>query len=65
MNVQVAVQMVAADLLKIRKRIGNVVVAVLIAYGPLVIFFVVRAGQHSSNSAQIRRPAALAGSPTR
>lgn len=52
MNLQVVVQMVAADLLKIRKRIGNLVVALLLACGPLVIFFVVRAAQHSSNSAQ-------------
>ncbi len=52
MNLQVAVQMVAADFLKIRKRFGNVVVALLIAWGPLVIFFVVRAAQHSSNSAE-------------
>jgi ABC-type transport system involved in multi-copper enzyme maturation permease subunit len=51
-NLQVVVEMVVADLLKIRKRIGNVVVALLVACGPLVIFFVVRAAQHSSNSAQ-------------
>ena len=49
MNLTIAKQMVAADFLKIRKRIGNVLTAFLLACGPVVIFFVVRAAQHSSN----------------
>jgi ABC-type transport system involved in multi-copper enzyme maturation permease subunit len=48
-NVRIAVQMVAADFLKIRRRIGNVLVALFLACGPVIIFFVVRAVQHSSN----------------
>jgi len=49
MSATIAWQMFGADFLKLRKRIGNVGFALLIAYGPLLIFFIVRAAQHSSN----------------
>jgi ABC-type transport system involved in multi-copper enzyme maturation permease subunit len=49
MTATIAWQMMSADFLKIRKRLGNVAFALLIAYGPLLIFFIVRAAQHASN----------------
>jgi ABC-type transport system involved in multi-copper enzyme maturation permease subunit len=48
-NLYIAAQMVAADFLKIRRRIGNLLVALFLACGPVIIFFIVRAVQHSSN----------------
>ncbi len=44
----IAWQMITADFLKIRKRRGNVTVALLLACGPTAVFFVVRAAQHAS-----------------
>lgn len=49
MNLQIAIQMFAADFLKIRKRIGNVLIALFLTCGPVIIYFVVRAAQHASN----------------
>lgn len=49
MSTAIALRMVSADFLKIRRRIGNVAVALFFACGPLIIFFIVRAAQHSSN----------------
>jgi ABC-type transport system involved in multi-copper enzyme maturation permease subunit len=45
----IAAQMTSADLLKLRKKRGTVIWSLLVAIAPLVIFFVVRAVQHSSN----------------
>jgi hypothetical protein len=42
-------QMFGADLLKLRKRRGTVIWALVLALGPLLVFFIVRAAQHSSN----------------
>ena len=49
MNATVALQMTAADFLKLRKKRGTLAWALVLALAPLVIFFVVRAAQHSSN----------------
>lgn len=49
MNATVALQLTAADFLKLRKKRGTVVWAFVLALAPLVIFFAVRAGQHSSS----------------
>ena len=49
MNATIAVQMTRADLLKLRKKRGTLIWALVLALAPLFIYFVVRAGQHSSN----------------
>jgi ABC-type transport system involved in multi-copper enzyme maturation permease subunit len=48
-NATIAAQMTAADLLKLRKRRGTVAWALLVALLPVVLFFTVKAIQHSSN----------------
>lgn len=45
----VPAQMVGADFLKLRKRRGTVIWSLVLALAPLLIFFIVRAAQHSSN----------------
>lgn len=50
MNATVAAQMTGADFLKLRKRRGTLVWSLVLALGPLLIFFIVRAAQHSSNA---------------
>lgn len=45
----VAPQMVGADFLKLRKKRGTVIWALVLSLLPLVIFFIVRAAQHSSS----------------
>lgn len=45
----IAAQMTDADFLKLRKKRGTVIWALLVAIAPIVIFFVVAAIQHSSN----------------
>lgn len=47
-TVAVASRMVGADLLKLRKKRGTVIWALTLALAPLVIYFAVRAGQHSA-----------------
>ncbi len=49
MNATVAVQMTGADILKLRKKRGTLIWALVLALAPLVIFFAVKAIQHSSN----------------
>jgi ABC-type transport system involved in multi-copper enzyme maturation permease subunit len=49
MNATVATQMTAADLLKLRKKRGTLIWASVLALAPLLIFFIVRAAQHSSS----------------
>lgn len=49
MNATIAAQMTGADLLKLRKKIGTVVWALVLALGPLLILYAVKAIQHSSN----------------
>jgi ABC-type transport system involved in multi-copper enzyme maturation permease subunit len=48
----IAAQMMSADFLKLRKKRGMVIWALLLAIAPLVIYFIVAGVQHSSNSAQ-------------
>lgn len=45
----VAAQMFGADLLKLRKKRGTLIWALVLAVGPVLIYFVVSAIQHSSN----------------
>jgi hypothetical protein len=52
MSAAIAARMTAADILKLRKKRGTVIVASLLALLPLVIFFAVRAPQHTSNPLQ-------------
>ncbi|HEY7892468.1 MAG TPA: hypothetical protein VIC05_09695 [Solirubrobacteraceae bacterium] len=49
MNATIAAQMTSADVLKLRKKVGTMVWALVLAVAPLVIFFIVRAILHSSN----------------
>jgi ABC-type transport system involved in multi-copper enzyme maturation permease subunit len=49
MNAQTMVQMVGADLLKLRKKRGTLIWALVLAVGSQVVFFVVGALQHSSD----------------
>lgn len=51
MSATIAAQMISADFLKIRKRRSTLAWSALLAVGPLLIFFIVRAVQHSSNPA--------------
>ena len=54
MNATVAAQMTSADFLKLRKKRGTVIWALVLALAPLLIYFIVRGVQHSSNPRQIR-----------
>jgi len=49
MSATIAAQMIGADFLKLRKKRGTVVWALVLALAPLLIFFIVKALQHSSN----------------
>jgi len=49
MNATIAGQMTGADFLKLRKKRGTLIWALVLALMPLLIFFIVRAAQHSSN----------------
>ena len=52
MSAALAAQMVAADFLKVRKRRSTVAWSLLLALGPLLIYFIISAAQHSSNPAE-------------
>jgi ABC-type transport system involved in multi-copper enzyme maturation permease subunit len=52
MNATIAAQMFSADLLKLRKRLGVVVISALLAWVPVLILFVVRALLHSSTPSE-------------
>jgi ABC-type transport system involved in multi-copper enzyme maturation permease subunit len=52
MTAAIAVRMVAADFLKLRKKRGTLLWALVLVLAPLVVFFIVRAAQHSSNPAE-------------
>jgi hypothetical protein len=52
MSAAIAAQLVGADFLKLRKKRGTVIWALALALVPLILFFVVRAIQHSSNPGQ-------------
>jgi ABC-type transport system involved in multi-copper enzyme maturation permease subunit len=49
MSATIAAQMTSADFLKLRKKRGTLIWALVLALAPLLIFFIVRAAQHSSN----------------
>lgn len=61
MNATVAAQMTSADFLKLRKRRGTVVWALVLALAPLLIFFAVRAAQHSSDALKYAPAGGTAG----
>jgi ABC-type transport system involved in multi-copper enzyme maturation permease subunit len=52
MNATIAMRMVGADLLKLRKKLGTVIWSLVLAMGPVLVFFIVRAAQHASNPAE-------------
>ncbi len=49
MSATIAIRMVGADFLKLRKKRGTVIWALVLTLAPLLIFFVVKALQHSSS----------------
>ena len=61
MNATIAAQMVGADFLKLRKKRGTLIWALVLALAPLVIFFIVRAAQHSSNPIKHEPAGGLSG----
>ncbi len=52
MSAAIALRMVGADFLKLRKKRGTLIWALVLALAPLLIFFVVKALQHSSSPAE-------------
>ena len=49
MNATVAAQMTSADLLKLRKKRSTLIWALVLALAPVIVYFTVKAIQHSSN----------------
>lgn len=49
MSAAIAWRMTRADLLKLRKKPGTVIWALVLALAPLLIYFIVRAAQHASS----------------
>lgn len=49
MSATIAAQMTGADFLKLRKKRGTLIWALVLALAPVIIFFAVKAAQHSSN----------------
>jgi ABC-type transport system involved in multi-copper enzyme maturation permease subunit len=49
MNATIAAQMTGADFLKLRRKRGTLIWALVLALGPVLIYFLVAAIQHSSN----------------
>jgi ABC-type transport system involved in multi-copper enzyme maturation permease subunit len=52
MNATIAAQMTGADVLKLRKKRGTVIWSLVLTLGPILILYVVKAIQHSSNPAK-------------
>jgi ABC-type transport system involved in multi-copper enzyme maturation permease subunit len=52
MSATIAVRMVGADFLKLRKKMGTLIWALVLTLAPLLIYFIVSAAQHSSNAAE-------------
>jgi ABC-type transport system involved in multi-copper enzyme maturation permease subunit len=52
MSATIAVRMVGADFLKLRKKRGTLLWALVLVLAPLLVFFIVSAAQHSSNAAE-------------
>jgi ABC-type transport system involved in multi-copper enzyme maturation permease subunit len=61
MSAATAAQMTGADFLKLRKKRGTVIWALALAVLPLLIFFIVRAAQHSSNALKYEPAGGLNG----
>jgi len=57
----IAVRMVGADFLKLRKRRGTLIWAVVLTLLPLLLFFIIRAAQHSSNPVEHGPAGGIAG----
>jgi ABC-type transport system involved in multi-copper enzyme maturation permease subunit len=49
MNPTIAVQMVGADFLKLRKKRGTLIWALVLTLAPLIVYFIVKGLQHSSS----------------
>jgi ABC-type transport system involved in multi-copper enzyme maturation permease subunit len=52
MSAEIAVRMVGADFLKLRKKRGTLIWSLVLTLAPVLIFFIVRAVQHSSSPAE-------------
>jgi len=52
MSSAIAVRMVGADFLKLRKKRGTLIWALVLAVAPLVIYFIIKGLQHSSSPAE-------------
>ncbi|MGD0453370.1 MAG: hypothetical protein ABSB69_07215 [Solirubrobacteraceae bacterium] len=52
MNPAIAIRMVGADFLKLRKKRGTLIWAFVLVLAPVLIFFIVKAVQHSSSPAE-------------
>jgi len=61
MSAAIAVQMVGADLLKLRRRRSTLAWSLLLAVGPLLIYFIVAAAQHSSDPLAHRPAGGVSG----
>jgi ABC-type transport system involved in multi-copper enzyme maturation permease subunit len=61
MSAAIAAQMTSADFLKLRKKRGTLIWSLVLALGPLLIYFIVRAAQHSSNAAKYGPAGGLGG----
>jgi ABC-type transport system involved in multi-copper enzyme maturation permease subunit len=61
MSATVALQMFSADLLKLRKKISTLAWSLFFACGPVLIFFIVKVIQHSSNAAKYGPAGGLQG----
>jgi ABC-type transport system involved in multi-copper enzyme maturation permease subunit len=57
----IAARMVGADFLKLRKRRGTLIWALVLALLPLLVYFIVRAAQHSSSPAEHGPAGGIAG----
>jgi hypothetical protein len=52
MSSTIAIRMVGADFLKLRKKRGTLLWALVLVMAPLLIYFIVKAAQHSSSPAE-------------
>jgi len=57
----VALQMFGADLLKLREKRGTLIWALVLALAPVVVFFAVKAVQHSSNAVKYQPAGGIVG----
>jgi ABC-type transport system involved in multi-copper enzyme maturation permease subunit len=57
----IALQMFGADLLKLRKKRGTLIWALVLALAPVVVFFAVKGAQHSSNALQYEPAGGIQG----